>query len=256
MLPSNHVIGKIRLHFRSIDSTNDYAMHLVSKINPSDGLVVTTDFQSSGKGQFGRKWHGMPGQNIALTVILLPRILKADMQFYISKAISIAVAEAIQSFTNKPVLIKWPNDLIIQDRKISGILIQNVLVGKLIKSATIGIGLNVLQKEFDGEFKRRPTSLISESGDESDIHIRKVEKTLMKAIGKWYNKLLAQDFTAIDAAYHQKLEHYNETISYTLGTSVEYKKGILHEVDANGKIGLLEEGVLKSYALGDISIVG
>jgi BirA family biotin operon repressor/biotin-[acetyl-CoA-carboxylase] ligase len=151
-------IGSNHIHFKTIDSTNVYAMSLLSKTNPIHGTVISADFQTNGRGQIGRKWQSDPNQNIAISIILHPHFLNPQDQFALSKAIALGVVDFLNSFGLDNISIKWPNDIYINDKKVGGILIQNILSGSKYQTAIIGIGLNVLQKEFNHSLSN-PTSL-------------------------------------------------------------------------------------------------
>ncbi len=255
MLPSNNTVGRIRLHFKSLESTNDFATNIVSKINPSDGLVVSTDFQSKGRGQFGRKWDGAAGQNVALTAILRPQALQADDQFFLSKMAAVAVCETLSELRISNIGIKWPNDIVVDDEKICGILIQNTLTGKEIKWSIVGIGINVLQREFEGEFNRKPTSVALKSPYEDAFDVRSVELILLKQLNALYVQLQRGKFERIDDMYHHWLEKIGENIRYNLRSENVVKTGILDSVDKTGQICILHQGKLLRYAMGDISIL-
>lgn len=145
-------VGSNRLHFKTIDSTNIFAMELLSKTNPINGTVISTDFQTNGKGQIGRTWQSDPYQNLAFSIILYPHFLKPKDQFALSKAMALGVLDFLQNLnldlTTNRLRIKWPNDIYINNKKICGILIQNILSGSTYKAAVVGIGLNVLQTSF------------------------------------------------------------------------------------------------------------
>ncbi|MCB0646858.1 MAG: biotin--[acetyl-CoA-carboxylase] ligase [Saprospiraceae bacterium] len=255
MLPSNNTVGRIRLHFKSLESTNDFATGIVSKINPSDGLVVSTDFQSKGRGQFGRKWDGVAGQNVAMTAILRPQSLKADHQFFLSKMAAVAVCETLSELKISNIGIKWPNDIVVDGEKICGILIQNTITGKEIKWSVVGIGINVLQRKFEGEFNRKPTSVVLKSPYEDAFDVRSVESILLKQLNALYNQLKMENFGRIDDMYHHWLEKIGENIRYKLMSENAVKTGILDSVDKSGHICILHQGKLLRYAMGDISIL-
>ena len=104
--------------------------------------------QYAGRGQQGTAWQSEPGKNLTFSVLLMPSFLDPKYQFRLTVAISIALAQWLELLLHTPVTIKWPNDIYVGDRKIGGILIENILQGKVWKSAVVGIGINVNQTEF------------------------------------------------------------------------------------------------------------
>ncbi len=132
----------------TIDSTNNYAMHLLQDGLAQNGTVVVAEFQTHGKGQRGKTWLGNKGENIAMSVVL--DTSKGLDVFSLSFLVPIAVRKALQQFLPAcQVVIKWPNDIYVDDRKLAGILIENVFRGASLKGSVVGIGVNVYQQLFD-----------------------------------------------------------------------------------------------------------
>ena len=136
----------IKLH--SVDSTNNYVLSLKESDKFKEGLVVFSEFQTKGKGQRGNLWESEQGKNLIVSILFEPDIL-ADKQFDISKIVSSSLIECLLNFGIKAT-IKWPNDILVGNKKIAGILIQNIISasGKITHSV-VGIGLNVNQLTFD-----------------------------------------------------------------------------------------------------------
>ena len=140
--------GAKHYHLSEIDSTNNYALNLLSKSTPAEGTTISADFQTHGRGQYGRDWLSESTKNLLSSIILYPDFLPANEQFSLSKAVSLAVRNCINSFLpSKEIRIKWPNDIYCDDKKIAGILIQNLLTGNKINVSVIGI--------FNGAFSRK-----------------------------------------------------------------------------------------------------
>jgi len=152
-------IGKVQHHFEQLDSTNSEAHKLILKGNVIEGTLLSTDFQTGGKGQRGNTWESTEGLNLLMSVILKPNFVLAKNQFDINQFVSLALIDLLTNLLPKlPVKIKWPNDIYIGHKKVAGILIQNILKGAQINHCIIGIGLNVNQVEFSKDLLN-PTSL-------------------------------------------------------------------------------------------------
>ena len=123
-------IGKVFQHFASLESTNQYAVDLISKSKPIEGTVISTFNQTKGRGQIGSTWESAIGKNITLSVILYPSFLPIQKQFYLNQIVALAVKDLLQAYTSKVVQVKWPNDVYIHEHKTAGILIQNSVSGK------------------------------------------------------------------------------------------------------------------------------
>jgi BirA family biotin operon repressor/biotin-[acetyl-CoA-carboxylase] ligase len=134
-----------------IDSTNNYAMRLIDADTAQPGLTITANRQTQGKGQRGKKWEDTGGQSLLMSIIATP-IVGIEQQFTFNAGIAVAIADVLLSlYENWDVRIKWPNDIIINDKKAGGLLIENVIRGSEWTYAVIGLGLNILQDRFPPE---------------------------------------------------------------------------------------------------------
>src|SRR5687768_17275673 len=116
-------IGKNLLFLHEVESTNTYAMNLLRNVNPIEGTVVYTDHQTMGKGQRGAVWTSKTGQNITASIILKP-LLTQNNTFYLSKISALAVYDVLTDILpigQYDIKIKWPNDILVNRRKIAGI---------------------------------------------------------------------------------------------------------------------------------------
>ncbi len=164
--PDSMFTGKNRIHFTELESTNTYALNLISKINPPEGTCITADYQTGGIGQFGRSWHSQASENLLVSYILYPHFLNVRDQFLLNVVASLAVLHTVRPMLQK-VAVKWPNDIYAGSQKLAGILIQNLLRGEKISATVIGIGLNINQTVFD-PLLPNPTSLSLATGQTWD----------------------------------------------------------------------------------------
>lgn len=150
------------LRFDTLDSTNNYAAQIIDADKAQAGLTIVAGQQSAGRGQRGNSWHDGQNQSVLMSIVLRPT-MPIDAQFSFLSTVAVAVAHAIQSLDQGlRVQIKFPNDIIINDKKAAGILIENSLRGSLWTHAIVGIGINVLQEQL--EQVPHATSLFLESG--------------------------------------------------------------------------------------------
>lgn len=152
----------------SIDSTMHRAAELAAEGCPA-GTIVGADIQTAGQGRLGRHWHSQQG-GLYFTMILRPKVEMRDLPV-VTMAIGVAVADALQMFAGVSVDLRWPNDVMVGDRKLVGILAQ--WHGGAVLA---GIGVNVSQQEFAADVRDIATSLALESGRSHD------KQVLMKAI--------------------------------------------------------------------------
>ena len=130
------------------DSTNNYAMSLIDGNKAQHGMVIVAESQTNGKGQRGRTWIDEPGQSLLMSMITYPKHPLTD-QFLFNACVSVAIAKVLQKIHNDwQVRIKWPNDIIVNDKKAGGVLIENVIRGSLWTHSVIGLGLNIRQENF------------------------------------------------------------------------------------------------------------
>ena len=160
MFTNNHI------KLEAINSTNEYALSLKETPAFKEGLVVTANYQSGGKGQRGKAWESNANENLLLSVVIEPNI-NSNNQAVISKIVALLVCDLLKSLGLNPK-IKWPNDILVNKQKIAGILIQNKLKGNLISHSVIGIGLNINQLNFE-EYLPKATSLQLLLSKEFDI---------------------------------------------------------------------------------------
>jgi len=143
-------------------------MSLIDADKAQNGLTLVTKIQTAGKGQRGNVWRDEPGQSVLMSLIVQPE-MPVEQQFCFNTAIAVAVATVLQSFEEDwNVQIKWPNDIIVNDKKAGGILVENTFRGSSWTHSVIGLGLNVLQASFPEDLPRA-TSLYIASPKQRDV---------------------------------------------------------------------------------------
>ena len=166
-----------------VDSTNNYAMKLIDADKAQHGLTVVSHSQSAGKGQRGKSWTDIPGHSLLMSVITDPKRPITD-QFVFNASIAVAIANVLQKSCNiSGIHIKWPNDIIINDKKAGGILIENIFRGSKWTHSVIGLGLNIKQELFPTELPFA-TSLKMATGVDFDmINLRKdIRLSILSAV--------------------------------------------------------------------------
>lgn len=236
------------LHFYSLDSTNNRAAQMIDADTAQAGLTIIAQEQSSGKGQRGNIWSDEAGKSLLMSIILQPTVA-IDAQFSFSAAISVAVAEAIQSLDpSMDVRIKFPNDIIINDKKAAGILIENSLRGNNWTHAIVGIGINLLQKEFPKHLPNA-TSLFLATGKEwTQEEILNMVRT--KAIENTSTPFLKHYLDR----YNQLL--YKRSQIQTFANGEEVFDSIILGVDEKGQLFLqFADASIKNFAHGKLNWV-
>lgn len=193
-----------------VDSTNNYANHMIGAGNAENGTVVLSRYQLQGRGQAGNHWESSRGLNMLISLVLFPGFLPPENQFFISMIASNAIVSWLQEYI-KNVKVKWPNDIYVENRKIAGMLIETSVQGNDIHSSIIGIGLNLNQVTFSPGIPN-PVSLKMLTGIDYDVE--DVALNVRKHILKWYEILEKGDVSLIDGFYVNHLYRNNEWAGY------------------------------------------
>ncbi|HID38684.1 MAG TPA: biotin--[acetyl-CoA-carboxylase] ligase [Calditrichaeota bacterium] len=158
-----------------IDSTNKYAMQLARDGAP-EGSVVFTAYQTAGRGRLNRGWFSSRGENLLMSIILRPKQNIETIQ-RITLAVAVVLLEATRSYLKKyayPQLVlrlKWPNDLLVGDKKLAGILTESILRGNSVEAVIVGIGMNLnfCAEKMPDEIRHTATSIRVETGKRVDV---------------------------------------------------------------------------------------
>src|ERR1043165_9220886 len=144
-------IGQNKVFLPETHSTNSYAIELLKNVNAIEGTVVYTHKQTQGKGQRGNSWIAEPQRNTTLSLILRPVFLNSKNTFYLSKITALALHDLLTEILDVgqfDIKIKWPNDILVNSKKIAGVLIENSILNEHLQWSVIGIGINVNQDNF------------------------------------------------------------------------------------------------------------
>ncbi len=160
------IFGKKIFTYESIDSTNLCAKTLAGS-GAEEGTVIITEFQTAGRGRLGRTWQAEAEKNLLFSVIIRPK-LEINKIGLLPFFAAVGVAQALETVTGIRFECKWPNDVLLNEKKCCGILLESSFQNNVLDYAVIGIGVNVNQKAFDVEIKERATSLSQECGREFD----------------------------------------------------------------------------------------
>ncbi|MGB4775592.1 MAG: biotin--[acetyl-CoA-carboxylase] ligase [Daejeonella sp.] len=244
-------VGNNIVTLNEVDSTNSYLKDVLSKSAPLlEGTVIMAEKQYAGRGQMDSTWLSEAGKNLTFSVLLNPSFLSIDRQFDLSKVVSLALNDMLSLYFGDSAKIKWPNDSYINNQKIGGILIENIIQGNRIKHAIIGIGLNVNQTDFEPALKN-VTSFKKILN--VDYKLASLLADICKAIEVRYLQLKAGKISEITTCYLQKLYLFNQLVSFKIGGEVKRSKII--GVSQEGKIKLETKGTIKEFGLKEIEFI-
>lgn len=203
-------VAKEVLYFDTIDSTNTKAQELAEKGYPS-GTLVVADKQDSGKGRRGRSWVSPSGTGIFMTLMIKPDINPNNASM-LTLVAALAVAKAITSVTGEEAMIKWPNDIVVNSKKVCGILTEMNAQFDYINNIVVGIGINVHNESFPEEISQMASSLMIEAGGKR-FHRAQIIAETMSYFEQYYDTFLkTQDLSALVREYDELLVNRNKSV--------------------------------------------
>lgn len=238
-------VGKNLVFVPECHSTNDLALQLCQRSGATEGTLVITDHQIKGRGQRGNSWQAEPGKNLTFSLILRPSFLAVKDQFFLNIIASLSIADFLSQHISN-VKVKWPNDVMVNNRKICGILIENQLRGNSFDHVVMGIGCNINQRNFSIE---TPTSLTLETGQEFDLSM--VLDQILRNIEVQYLRLREGKLSALKEAYIRAMFWFGEQRTFTAGEEVF--EGTISGIDASGRLLIQHDDQLRAFDLKQIS---
>jgi len=225
-------------------STNDSLKDLLANTEPTpEFTAIMAKYQSRGKGQRGAGWLVEPGQNLTFSLLLYPVGLPADRAFNLNMLVCLAIRRWLGGYL-PDLRIKWPNDLYVRDRKIGGVLLENQLAGRRIRSSVIGIGININQTVFPAELQKKATSLLLERPDIAAQDPQACCLSLLETIRRYYEHTDISDTQTILNQYNILLYKKDGPAKYELDGRI--REGILREVAPDGRL-VVEFGPERRY---------
>lgn len=202
--------------YKRLNSTNLYALRMLTKRDGKEPFWIRTDDQFAGKGQGTRTWESEPGLNLTGTLAIFPENFDASRQFILSKTFALAAVDFLEMFI-EDVRVKWPNDLYAGDKKIGGILIESAIMGRLIERMILGIGININQVVFP-DYLPNPISISALSGIKYDLV--EIENLFLDSFLNKYSLIEAGRIAEIDQRYVDKLYRYQEYSDFKAGDRI------------------------------------
>ena len=242
--------------FDSIDSTNIRAK-LEAEQGAKSGLLVVSDMQSAGRGRRGRSWESPAGTNIYYTLMLKPDF-SSDCAPMLTLVMALAVAKGIRQTLRRDseeaaakVGIKWPNDIVVDGKKVCGILTEMSMEQGYIQHIVIGVGINVRKQEFPEEIRDRAAAIDEQCGFRSQLIA-----DIMEAFEEDYEIFLrTHDLKGLRASYAELLVNQDREVC-VLDPKGEYR-GIARGINDQGEL-LVErpDGTVEEVYAGEVSVRG
>lgn len=233
---TGHTVGKPAYCFNSCESTNTFAMQLAKK-GASHGTLVVAHHQTKGRGRGQNSWVTDKG-SLAVSIILEPNISITEAS-RLTMLAAYAVTSTCQTFSQQPVGIKWPNDILICGKKVSGILIETIIQEQSIEKAIVGIGLNLMRPSEELNCYAQVPHL----GFLSDVSTRSIEEA---AVLDLLIQHLEKDLKWLTASSEDPLLNFITSHSVTLHKQVTITQnnrtltGLAHAINPDGSLTIIE----------------
>lgn len=238
------------LFFDEIDSTNTLAVKLAQE-GAAEGLLVIADSQRSGRGRLDRTWHAPAGSSLLFSLLLRPPLLLGQAQ-RATMLCALAAVRAIRDVARVQARVKWPNDLVVDGKKLGGVLTEIRPRGQQLDYAVVGMGINVnLDLTELPQVMSPPTSLLAERGE--PVSRLDLLTRLLQEVDALYDEMLAG--WSPHAAWREHLDTIGKSVA--VGTREEVIRGVAESVDENGALLVRDEdGVLHTILVGDVTLRG
>ena len=240
-------VGRNFIYVDTITSTNSFLLNSEKKYQ--NGTTLLAEFQEKGRGRIKRPWLSNKGQNLTFSILLNKKLDKYILN-HINLATSLAVSQSIEHLYQLKTDLKWPNDVLVNKKKISGILLESKSTGSALNKIVVGIGINVNQTKFEGKFKIQPTSIKYEK---RQIINREI---LLSEVLNNFEELLElskQNSKKLLDTWRDNCRMLGENVKIDFNGTTKY--GIFYDIDKNGFMILQIGNKKEKISAGDISVI-
>ena len=235
----------------AIDSTNDFLKDLSHAQTLENFTVVTAGSQTKGKGQHGAKWHTEKDKNLITSILIKEILNNIEGIFELNIAVALGITEALKKLKIPSVCIKWPNDIMAENKKIAGILIENSIKNNGQIESVVGIGLNVNQVQFENLPKA--TSLKSITNTDYDIF--EILESIVNEIQEKLKYISENQTDRLWSEYDQNLFKKGTPTAFEDRNGKKFM-GIIQGVTKTGKLAvLLEDDSTEEYGIKEIRLL-
>ena len=236
------------IKINAIDSSNNEIKRLYQNKLHTNGLVVWVKNQTDGRGQGNKKWLSQPDKNLTFSIFLSGENFSFLSHISLNLITSLSVKEVLNTYGIKKIFIKWPNDILSVDKKISGILIENLYKGKKLMGSIVGIGINVNQVTFPKNFNVTSMKIIMGS----IFSLKNVLSSFLEIFNQ--NLILYKDFDLLKRDFNKGLFRKKELINYEIN-GVK-KKGKIIGLNDYERFQILNlKGVQETPKIKDVKII-
>lgn len=235
----------------AIDSTNTYLKNLCSTKKIEDYTVVMADYQTKGRGQMGTNWQSESSKNLTVSVFKELSYLHIENNYFISMATALGVCRALKRLQLPKLKVKWPNDILSENLKISGILIESIVKNNELKSAVLGIGINVNQKYFQNLPQASSMHLLTGKV----YSLEEVLTEIIESLKIYFKKLEMGELGSIKAEYEGQLFRLHKPSTFQIkdGSLIT---GYINGVNSSGKLEvLMEDAIIKTFDFKELKLL-
>ena len=231
-------------------STNNYLKQLLVDTTLEDFFVVTTKHQTRGKGQVGAEWHSKKNKNLTISVLKKNPSIRLSHQFLLNVLVSLSIVKTLKHYKVPKLAIKWPNDILSDHYKISGILIENIIKSNKIDCSVIGIGLNVNQEVFEGlQNVSSMKSILGSSIDKNELLCKLIENLQI-----YFELYAKKGEKSLNAEYESYLFRKDKPSTFEFPDQTLFT-GIIRGVTEFGKLCVQMEDATKEFNLKELKLL-
>jgi BirA family transcriptional regulator, biotin operon repressor / biotin---[acetyl-CoA-carboxylase] ligase len=240
-------LGEVR-YFESLGSTNDFALAWASE-NPPDFSLVLADEQTSGRGRMGRKWFTPPGAGLALSVILQVNAFEREKIALFSGLGALALVDALRNY-GIAAEVKWPNDVLINRKKVAGILVEVNWLGADVEALVLGIGVNVTPEAIPPDVELNFPATCVQAETAVPLERFGLLRALLQSLVDWRSRLGSDAFLQ---AWQSSLAFDGETVQVA-GPETESVVGVVDGLETDGSLRLVVNDERRLIRFGEIRL--
>lgn len=241
------------IYLNEVDSTNSYLKQITEGDGAAqEGLMVCAEFQSAGRGYGTNTWESKRGENLTFSILFYPNFIEAKEMFLISQFVSLGVIDFLANYLDRKHLsVKWPNDIYWKDKKIAGILIENLLNNHVIENSIIGIGVNINQTKFESD---APNPISISMITEKKYSVNEAAIKIKQTIFARYLSLLKGEFARLREDYAAHL--YRKEGYHGFYDEKGTFSARIADIEDDGSIILMrEDGSVNKYTFKEVEFV-
>jgi BirA family biotin operon repressor/biotin-[acetyl-CoA-carboxylase] ligase len=247
--PANTLFtGQKLVYVPECHSTNSLLAEMLQETELPEGSVLITDRQTQGRGQRGNLWESGRGENLTFSLLLRPKFLATRDQFQLSMAVALGIASGLKHWVGNSIALKWPNDLITDDRKLGGVLIENQSQGTQLTASIVGIGINVNQRVLPFPHACSLIQVLGGSVELNDVFAR-----IAAGIEAKYMQLRSGARDLLREEYLSLL--YRKGVPQIFEANGRLFTGSISGVDVTGRLIVLEGETGRAYSMKEIRMV-